>query len=84
MKKVDFRKIEIESISGEMETVDVSKVLGNALYPQGKTFEVVGLARSIWKNGEVELTDEDVKTLQDYVPQMFSYIVSTAILNAIK
>lgn len=84
MKKVDFRKIEIETISGEMETVDVSKVLGNALYPQGKTWEVVELARHIWKDGEVELTDEDVKTLQEYVPQMFPYIVSTAILNAIK
>ncbi|MBO5700381.1 MAG: hypothetical protein J6R57_03055 [Bacteroidales bacterium] len=84
MRKVDFRKIQVENINGDMETVDVSKALGNALYPHGKTLEVVELARNIWKNGEVELTDGDVKTLQEYVPQMCSYIVSTAIINAIK
>lgn len=84
MRKVDFRKIQVENINGEMETVDISKALGNALYPQGKTLEVVELARNIWKNGEVELTDEDVKTLEEYVPQMFNYIASSAIINAIK
>ena len=84
MKKVDFRKIEIENINGEMETVDLSKTLGNALFPHGKTFEVVELARNIWKDGEVELKDEDVKILEEYVPQLFPYIFKTAIMNAIK
>ena len=85
MKKVDFRKIEIELVSGETEVVDLSKVLGNALFTQAKTFEVHELGRSIWKDGEVELKDEDVKTLEEQIPQMFpTYVVKTAILNAIK
>lgn len=83
--KVDFRKIEIESITGEKEVVDLAKVLGNALYQQGKTLEVVELARSIWKDGEIEITDEDKKILEEQIPQIFpTYIVKTAILNAIK
>lgn len=85
MKKVDFRKIEIENINGDKEVVDLSKVLGNGLYSQGKTLEVVELARSIWKDGEVELKEDDVKILEENVPQLFpTYIVKTAIINAIK
>ena len=85
MKKVDFRKIEIENINGDKEVVDLSKVLGNGLYSQGKTLEVVELARSIWKDGEVELKDEDVKILEENIPLLFpTYIVKTAIINAIK
>lgn len=83
--KVDFKAIEIESITGEKEVVDLSKVLGNALYQQGKTLEVVELARSIWKDGEIGITDEDKKILEEQIPQIFpTYIVKTAILNAIK
>lgn len=83
--KVDFRKIEIESITGEKEVVDLSKVLGNTLYQQGKTLEVVELARSIWKDGEIEITDEDKKILEEQIPQIFpTYIAKTALLNAIK
>ena len=85
MKKVDFRAIEIENIAGEIEKVDLAKVLGNAMFGQAKTFEVVELARKIWKDGEVELTAEDVKILEEQIPNIFpTYIVKTALLNAIK
>ena len=85
MKKADFRKVEIENINGDKEVVDISKILGNAMFPQGKTFEVVELARSIWKDGEVELKEDDVKILEENIPQLFpTYIVKTAIINAIK
>lgn len=85
MKKVDFRKVEIENIDGAKEAVDLSKIIGNALFNQAKTFEVHELGRSIWKDGEVELKDEDVKILEEYIPQLFpTYIVRTAIMNAIR
>ena len=47
MKKVDFRAIEIEGINGEKEAVDLSKIIGNGLYSQGKTLEVVELLMSL-------------------------------------
>ncbi len=85
MKKVDFRAIEIENIAGEIEKVDLAKVLGNAMFGQAKTFEVVELARKIWKDGEVELTAEDVKILEEYIPAVIPPIIfKTALLNAIK
>lgn len=85
LKKIDFRAIEIENVAGEKEVVDVAKSLGNAIYGQGRTFEVVGLARKIWKDGEVELTEEEVKILKEYIPIVMPvYIVKTALLNAIK
>lgn len=85
MKKVDFRKIEIENIEGAKEAVDLSKIIGNALFTQAKTFEVLELGRNIWKDGEVELKEEDVKILEEQIPQLFpTYIIRTAIMNAIK
>ena len=85
MKKVDFRKIEIENIEGVKETVDLSKIIGNALFTQAKTFEVHELGRNIWKDGEVELSDDDKKTLEEHISQIFpTYILRTALLNAIK
>ena len=85
LKKVDFRAIAINNVAGEKEVVDVAKSLGNAIYGQGRTFEVVELARKIWKDGEVELTEEEVKILKEYIPiVMPAYIVKTALLNAIK
>lgn len=85
MKKVDFRKVEIEDIEGAKEAVDLSKIIGNALFTQARSFEVLELGRSIWKDGEVELKDEDVKILEEYIPQLFpTYIIRAAIMNAIK
>lgn len=85
MKKVDFRTIELENIVGEKEVTDFSKILGNGLYSQGKTLEVIELARAIWRDGEVELKSEDIKILEEQIPQLFpTYVVKTALLNAIK
>lgn len=85
MKKADFRKVEIENINGEKEVVDLSKILGNGLYARAQTLEVVELARNIWKNGEVELSDEEVNILKEQVPQIFpGYVVKTAVFNTIK
>ena len=85
MKKVDFRAIEIENIAGEIEQVNLAKTLGNALYGCAKTLEICELSRNIWKDGEVELSEDDVKILEEYVPQIFpTYVVRTAIINAIK
>lgn len=83
--KADFRKIEIENINGDVEIVDIAKTFGNALYSQGKTLEVVELARAIWKDGEVELDKEQVAIIKEHAPQIFpSYVLHTAIINAIK
>ena len=86
MKKVNFNEIEIENIDGTKAKLNIRKDFANALYSQGKTLDVVELARKIWhSDAETELTDDEVKIVEDNVKQFYpSYIVQTAILNAIK
>lgn len=82
---VDFRKVEIEGIDGQKEAADLSKIIGNALYSNGKTLEVVELARAIWKDGKIEVKAEDKKILEEQIPQLFpTYIIQSAILNMLK
>lgn len=83
--KVDFRHIEIENINEEKEVVDIAKVFGNAIFPQATNFEEYTLAKKIWKDGEVELTDADVEIVKKYTTQVFpSYVLQQGIINAMK
>jgi len=86
MKKIDFNAIEVENIDGSKGKINIRKDFANALYAQGKTLDVVELARKIWHSeNEVELTDEEVKIVEENVKQFYpSYIVQTSIINAIK
>lgn len=82
--KVDFRAIEIENIDGTLEKVDIAKTFGNAMFAQGRTFEVVELARAIWKDGEVELDKEQAEIIKEHAPLIFqSYVLHTAIVKAV-
>lgn len=86
MKKIDFNAIEVENIDGSKGKINIKKDFANALYAQGKTLDVVELARKIWySENEVELTDEEVKIVEENVKQFYpSYIIQTSIINAIK
>lgn len=86
MKKIDFNAIEIENIDGSKGKINIRKDFANALYSQGKTLDVVELARKIWHSeNEVELTDEEVKIVEENVKQFYpSYIIQTSIINSIK
>lgn len=86
MKKVNFNEIEIENIDGSVAKHNIRKDFANALYSNGKTLDVVELARKIWhSDAETELTDEEVKIVQENAKQFYpSYIVHNAIINAIK
>lgn len=86
MKKIDFNAIEIENIDGSKGKINIRKDFANALYSQGKTLDVVELARKIWHSAnEVELTDEEVKIVEENVKQFYPpYIIQTSIINAIK
>ena len=86
MKQVNFNEIEIENIDGTKGKLNIRKDFANALYSNGKTLDVVELARKIWHSeNETELTDEKAKIVEENVKQFYSsYIVQTSIINAIK
>lgn len=83
LKKVDFRKIEIENVDGSTKVVDASKTLGDAVFMQAKGVEMSELGRAIWHNGEVELRENCIQELSMIISASFSYVVRTALLNAI-
>ena len=84
LKKVDFRKIEVENVDGTIEVIDVSKVLGNIVWKQAQDLETNTLGREIWGKGEVELTKENIRFIEGVIPQFFAYIYQKGMLNAIK
>ena len=63
--KIDFRRIEVKDIEGNIIPFDMSKVLGNAIYQ---------------KTGEVELTQEQVECIKDYVKTAFVAFVQEAVI----
>ena len=105
MKKINFNSIEVENIDGTIAKLNIRKDFANTLYSQGKTLDVVELARKIWHSEEevkyvdektgkeeikvvgkyTELTDEEVKIVEENVRQFYpSYIIQNAIINSIK
>lgn len=77
--KVDFRTIEVENIKGEIDTVDLSKELGNVIYNQSKELGEVELAREMYKNGFVELaTIEHIEAIDKYI-SFFPYFITTPV-----
>lgn len=84
MNKVNFREIVIEDIRGEKVKADFHEVLGNQLYMQGADIKECELGRKIFfAEGEVELSDEEIKTVSNAV-QQWRYIAKTAIMKALE
>lgn len=80
MKKIDFRKITIKDVEGNDIPADISKQLGNQMYMQGQNIEECELGRDIYHNGEVELDEQQAKTVERFVGS-YSYIMRTPILE---
>ena len=82
MKKLDFTKVAIENIDGSFETADLAKTLGNAIWVQAKSLEVSELGRKIWRDGDVEVSNDEIAILNEMIPSIFpSYIVKKALLD---
>lgn len=77
--KIDFRKIEVTDIEGNKSTIDVSKVLGNVIYQKTADLGELELAQNIYKNGEVELSPEQVKSVKKYTSTCFVAYVQMAV-----
>ena len=83
MKKIDFRKIQVENIEGIKNEADVSKQLGNQLYMQGRNIEECELGRDIYHKGEVELSDKQVEMVKQFI-MPWSYVLRSAIEETLK
>ena len=77
--KVDFRKIQVKDIEGNNSTVDISKMLGNAIYQKTADLGELELAQNIYKSGEVEISMEQVERIKEYVRTNFVAVVQVAV-----
>lgn len=84
MKKIDFSKIVIKDIEGNdymvakhvgnetvKEPFDFAKSLGNAMFYNGEDLRISELGQQIYHHKPVELTDEDMVTLRDFINKSF-------------
>lgn len=81
--RVDFRKLEVEDIEGNKSTVDISKMLGNAIYQKTADLGELELAQAIYKSGEVELSPEQAANIKGYVNTGFVAFVQIAVNKAL-
>ena len=81
--KIDFRKIQVKDIEGNNSTVDIAKMLGNAIYQRTADLGELELAQNIYKNGEVEVSPEQAESIKKYVSTGFVAFVQVAVNEAL-
>lgn len=81
--KIDFRNIQVKDIEGNNSTVDIAKMLGNAIYQKTADLGELELAQQIYKNGEVELSTEQAERIKEYVRTNFVAVVQIAVNEAL-
>ena len=62
--KIDFREIQVKDIEGNNSTVDIAKMLGNAIYQKTADLGELELAQNIYKSGEVEVSPEQAESIK--------------------
>ena len=81
--KIDFREIQVKDIEGNNSTVDIAKMLGNAIYQKTADLGELELAQNIYKNGEVEVSPEQAESIKKYVSTGFVSFVQVAVNEAL-
>jgi hypothetical protein len=81
--KIDFRKIQVKDIEGNIVPFDMPKMLGNAIYLKTADLGELELAQTIYKNGEVELSTEQAERIKEYVRTNFVAVVQIAVNEAL-
>lgn len=72
---LDFKKIPMITIDGNSTDMDISKELAQVIYSDTKEIKDLDLALDLYKNGEVEINDEQLKTIKTYIAKYFKAFV---------
>lgn len=82
--KVNFKELDFKDLEGNVTPLDVTKQLANFIYSETKDIEYAVLAQDIYKNGEVELTDEQIEKIKEFLSLGFKAFVQIAFNNTIE
>ncbi len=72
--KIDFRKIQVKDLAGNIDIVDVSKVFGNVVFNNTPDIAEYELSKQIYHDGEVDISEEQAKSLVRYT-QAFEKVI---------
>lgn len=81
---VNFTKIHLKDINGDVQEVNFAEQLGNQLYMTGHNIEECELGKRIYfAKGEMELSEKEIQIVTMAVAG-WSYIARSSIENAMK
>lgn len=83
MKRINFKKLNIEFEIDNFREIDMRSKIGNAIHVAAETVPMAELARKIYySDGDVEISDEDYQQMMKIISLSFKIIVVKAIETA--
>lgn len=77
--KINFRDIKTLDIEGKEKVMDISKDLGNTIYLETQDIGELELARKIYLEGEVDLSEEEVEITRRFLEKYYKAFIKEAI-----
>jgi len=81
--KINFRDFKTMDIEGKEQVLDISKELGNAIYRETMDIGEVELARKIYLEGELELSEGEVEIVKSFMERFFKGFIKEAFYKII-
>lgn len=81
--KINFKQLMMTDLEDNKLPLDCSKQVANFIYSETQNLEDLILAQDIYKNGEVELTDEQIERIKDILKKGFKAFVQKAFEDAV-
>ena len=78
MKKLNFKAVPTRDIEGNLEPRDISKELGNFIYHGCAQRGELDLAQRIYKEGEIEASEEEIEIVRKYINGGYKAFVKKA------
>ena len=78
-KEIDFKQIEVKTLDGTPQVLDMAKELGNAIYAKTMDLGELELAREIYKNGKVEIDEAQATMITHIIRENFLAFVQESI-----
>ena len=81
---IDFTKIKVKDITGEIRELDLSKELGNVIFNITKDLGELEIARTIYQQGYIDADKKTVEMIKGYVEDNFVAFVKEALIPILK
>lgn len=81
--KINFREIKTQDIEGKEQVLDISKDLGNTIYAETRDLGELELARKIYLEGEINLSEEEVGIIKAFMEKYYKAFIKEAFYKII-